>query len=76
MPARQPYNVVDFIPQSVAEFIDTVRELKPALQWGLKVLSSEMDPAEIRLILQIFIKGRGAAAFQKNSHGPHCVKTL
>jgi hypothetical protein len=29
----------------------------------LKVLSSEMDPAEIRLILKVFIKGRGAEIF-------------
>jgi hypothetical protein len=27
---------------------------------SLKVLSSEMDPAEIRLIRQVFIKERGA----------------
>ncbi len=29
----------------------------------LKVLSSEMDPAEIRLIWQVFIKERGAEGF-------------
>jgi hypothetical protein len=31
--------------------------------FALKVLSSEMDPVEIRLIRQIFIKGSIAAAF-------------
>ncbi len=36
---------------------------------SLKVLSSEMDPAEIRLIRQIFIKGSVAQAFQKNPAG-------
>ncbi len=43
---------------------------------SLKVLSSEMDPANIRLIRQIFIKGRGAAFFQKNPPVPHCLKAL
>ncbi len=32
----------------------------------LKVLSSEMDLAEIRLIREIFIKGSVAEAFKKN----------
>ncbi len=39
----------------------------------LKVLSSEMDSAEIRLIRLIFIKGRGAAVL-KNSSVPHPVR--
>jgi|688.fasta_scaffold2068443_1 hypothetical protein len=32
---------------------------------ALKVLSSEMDPAEIRFIRKIFIKERGAEIFRK-----------
>jgi hypothetical protein len=32
---------------------------------ALKVLSSEMDPAEIRFIRYIFIKERGAEIFRK-----------
>ncbi len=34
---------------------------------ALKVLSSEMDLAEIRLIRSVFIKERGTMVFQKNS---------
>ncbi len=32
----------------------------------IKVLSSEMDPAEIRLIRQVVIKERGTEVFRKN----------
>jgi hypothetical protein len=32
----------------------------------LKVLSSEMDPAKIRLIRKVVIKERGPEGFQKN----------
>jgi hypothetical protein len=35
------------------------------LQAYLKVLSSEMDPAEIRFIRWVVIKERGAEAFKK-----------
>jgi hypothetical protein len=37
----------------------------------LKVLSSEMDPAESRLIRQIFIKGSIAEAFKKIRPSPN-----
>ncbi len=40
----------------------------------LKVLSSEMNPAEIRLILQKIIKGNIAAGFQKNPPVSHRVR--
>ncbi len=55
-------------------------EARPPSQNGmsrqLKVLTSEIDPAESRLILQIFIKGRVAAGFQKNPPVPHRVRAL
>ncbi len=42
------------------------------LSWKkvLKVLSSEMDPAEIRLIRKVVIKERGAAVFLEKSARP------
>jgi hypothetical protein len=43
---------------------------------NLKVLSSEMDPAEIRLIRQIFIKGSVMGAFYKNPPTPHPPRAL
>jgi hypothetical protein len=36
----------------------------------LKVLSSEMDPVEIRLIRKVFIKGRGAEVVRKIRPSP------
>ncbi len=36
----------------------------------LKVLSSEMDPAEIRLIPYVFIKERGAVGLEKSARPP------
>ncbi len=42
----------------------------------LKVLSSEMDPVEIRLIRYMFINGSVAAGFQKNPPVPHRVRAL
>jgi hypothetical protein len=47
---------------------------KCRLYWCLKVLSSEMDPAEIRLIRWIFIKG--SKAFYKNPPTPHPPRAL
>jgi hypothetical protein len=41
-----------------------------------KVLSSEMDLAEIRLILKVVIKERGAEVFRKNPPIPHPVRSL
>ncbi len=41
-----------------------------------KVLSSEMDQAESRLIPQNFNKGNVAAGFQKNMPAPHPVRAL
>ena len=41
-----------------------------------KVLPSEMDPAEIRLLRQVIIKGRGAEGFQKNPPAPHPPRAL
>ncbi len=38
---------------------------------SLKVLSSEKDPAEIRLIRQIFLKGSVAWVFEQNSPVPN-----
>jgi hypothetical protein len=42
----------------------------------LKELSSEMDPAEIRLIRQVIIEERGAEVFRKNPPVPHPVRAL
>jgi hypothetical protein len=42
----------------------------------LKVLSREMDPAEIRLIWWDVVKERGAEVFWKNSPVPHPVRAL
>jgi hypothetical protein len=41
------------------------REIKSCDNVCLKVLSNEMDLAEIRLILKVFIKGRGAEIFSE-----------
>jgi len=41
----------------------------------LKVLSSEIDPAEIRFE-KVFIKERGAEVFRKMRHPPSCVPPL
>jgi hypothetical protein len=53
--------------QGVIKII-TYQICRQALSWGsrktcLKVLSSEMDPAEIRLIRKVVIKERGAVVF-------------
>jgi hypothetical protein len=45
-------------------------------QYDLKVLSSEMDTAEIRLIRKVVIKERGAAFFKKNPPAPHLLRAL
>jgi hypothetical protein len=37
---------------------------------SLKVLSSEMDPAEIRFFKKVFIKERGAVVFKKIRPSP------
>jgi len=42
-----------------------------AITADLKVLSSEIDPADIRLI-----KERGAAVKKKNPHLPHPLQAL
>jgi hypothetical protein len=42
----------------------------------LKVLSSEMDPAEIGLNRQVVIKERGAEVYWKNPPTPHPLKAL
>ncbi len=42
----------------------------------LKVLSSEMDPVEIRLIRLVFIKERGPEGFQKNLPALHPPRAL
>jgi hypothetical protein len=39
-------------------------------EYPLKVLSSEMDPVEIRLIRYIFIKGSVSAGFRKICPSP------
>ena len=43
---------------------------------SLKVLSSEIDPAEIRLIRQAFLKGIVAWVFLQNSPVPHRLRAL
>ncbi len=43
---------------------------------SLKVLSSEMDPAEIRLIQKIFIKGAVVFFIYKNPPVPQPVRAL
>jgi hypothetical protein len=43
---------------------------------NLKVLSSKMDPAEIRLIQYVFIKERGTEGFYKNTPAPHPLRVL
>jgi hypothetical protein len=43
---------------------------------NLKVLSSKMDPAEIRLIREVFIKERGAEGFYKNLPAPYPLRAL
>jgi hypothetical protein len=42
----------------------------------LKVLSSEMDPAEIRFIRKAFINGRSAEVFRKNLPFSHPATAL
>jgi hypothetical protein len=42
----------------------------------LKVLSSEMDPAEIRFIPKVVIKEKGAEVFRQNLPVPHPVRAL
>ncbi len=42
----------------------------------LKVLYSEMDPAEIRLIQYVIIKERGVEVFWKNMPAPHPLRAL
>jgi hypothetical protein len=46
------------------------------LRFYLKVLSSEMDPAEIKLIQTVVIKERGKSIFKKNSPAPHHLRAL
>jgi hypothetical protein len=41
----------------------------------LKPLSSEMDPADIRLIYKVFIKERGAEVLQKNPAVPNFLES-
>ncbi len=53
--------------KSVISYVSVIRRGKKAL---LKVLSSEMDPAEIRLIR------RGTEVFRKNPHVPFPVRAL
>jgi hypothetical protein len=43
---------------------------------ALKVLSGKMDPAEIRLILKVFIKGRGADILANFAHPLACENPL
>ena len=45
-------------------------------QPSLKVLSGEKDPAEIRLIRQIFLEGSVAWVFEQNSPVPDFVRAL
>jgi hypothetical protein len=42
----------------------------------LIVLSSEMDPAEIRLIRKVVIEERGEEMFWKNPPAPHPLRAL
>jgi hypothetical protein len=42
----------------------------------LKVLPSEMDTAEIRLLRKVVIKERGAEVFWKNPPAPHPLRAL
>ncbi len=42
----------------------------------LKVLSSEMDPAESRLIRKVVLKEKGVAVFKKNPPAPHPLRAL
>jgi hypothetical protein len=42
---------------------------------GLKILFSEMDPAEVRLARVVIIE-RGAKVFRKNPRVPHLVRAL
>jgi hypothetical protein len=38
----------------------------------IKVLSSEMDPPEIRLIRKVFVEERGVEVLEKSTHPPSC----
>jgi len=42
----------------------------------LKVLPSEMDKAEIRLLRKVVIKERGAEVFWKNPPAPHPLRAF
>ena len=46
------------------------------MQVRLKVLSSEMDPDEIRLIRKVVIKERGAEVFLEKSTCPYPPRAL
>jgi hypothetical protein len=67
------------------DFIRLIRNVLPefstttgkrTFHLGLKVLSSEMDPAEIRFIRKAFVKEKGADVFRKNPPVPHPVRAL
>ncbi len=45
------------------------------LNGGLKLLSNEMDPAEVMLIRKVFIKKRGAEVLEKSAYPPSLKAT-
>ncbi len=57
-------------------YVDLMSLGQIELLLNLKVLSSEMDQAESRLIRYAFLKGNVTAGFLKNPPVPHRVRAL